>query len=141
MLPEKELPEVRVPQEFLNVIDRTGFGKTIDEKVRLSLAIGLFVEKAVSLERAAELAGKKLASFIEILQTKKIAWMKRNFNNDMNLFSMFKRVNKHQDLLFLYFLDHTPNWLSISLYNLTLPERFFFSIPQCYHLCWLIIFE
>jgi len=75
MLPEKELPEVRVPQEFLNVIDRTGFGKTIDEKVRLSLAIGLFVEKAVSLERAAELAGKKLASFIEILQTKKIAWM------------------------------------------------------------------
>ncbi len=75
MLPEKDLPEVRVPQEFLNVIDRTGVGKTIDEKVKLSLAIGLFVEKAVSLERAAELAGKRLATFVEILQTKKIAWM------------------------------------------------------------------
>jgi predicted HTH domain antitoxin len=75
MLPENNLPEVRVSQEFLNIIDRTGIGKTIDEKVKLSLAIGLFVEKAVSLARAAELAGKPLAIFIEILQTKRIPWM------------------------------------------------------------------
>lgn len=75
MLPESNLPEVKVSQELLNIIDRTGIGKTIDEKVKLSLAIGLFVEKAVSLARAAELAGKPLATFIEILHSKRISWM------------------------------------------------------------------
>lgn len=63
------MPEVRVPEEFLIVIDRTGYGKSIDEKLKLSLFIGLFVEKAVTLERATEIAGQPLADFIDILRS------------------------------------------------------------------------
>lgn len=75
MLPEKNVPDVRIPDELLHVIQKTGYGKSIDEKVKLSLSIGLFVEKSVTLERAAELAGIPLAQFIEILRVKKIPWM------------------------------------------------------------------
>ncbi|NPV27781.1 MAG: hypothetical protein HPY81_10175 [Firmicutes bacterium] len=51
-----------------------GVGKTLADKIRISLAIGLFVERSVSLERAAELAGQPLGHFIDILRSKGISW-------------------------------------------------------------------
>jgi len=72
---DKNIPEVRVPEEFLQVIDKTGYGTSLDQKLRVSLAIGLFVERAVTLERASELAEKPLSDFIKILSSKKIPWM------------------------------------------------------------------
>ncbi|ERI07190.1 UPF0175 family protein [Aneurinibacillus aneurinilyticus] len=72
---EKSTPEIRVPEEFLHVIDKTGYGTSLDQKLRVSLAIGLFAERAVTLERAAELAEKPLSDFIKILSSKKIPWM------------------------------------------------------------------
>lgn len=39
------------------------------------MAIGLYVEKSVTLERAAELANKPLSTFIEIMVIKGIPWM------------------------------------------------------------------
>nr|WP_148867401.1 UPF0175 family protein [Thermosediminibacter litoriperuensis] len=53
--------------------------------MRLSLAISFYVEKIVTLEKAAELAGKPLANFIEILKSKGIPWMdysKEHVNED-----------------------------------------------------------
>ena len=57
------------------------------------MAIGLFVEKVVSLEKAAELSGKPLSKFIEILQIKKINWAEyteEHFNQDNIAIAKYK---------------------------------------------------
>lgn len=46
----------------------------MDENVRISHAIGLFVAKTVSLAKASQIAGLSLNDFIFILKTKKIPW-------------------------------------------------------------------
>ena len=66
--------QVNLPKEFLPLIN-TLDGDSIDAKVKVSLAIGLFVEKQVTLARAAELAGKSLGEFIDLLRSKNIPWM------------------------------------------------------------------
>ncbi len=60
--------------EFIPVVEKTVFGKDIDDKFRLTIAIGLYVNNDVTLAGAAELAGRNLNSFIEILCLNKIAW-------------------------------------------------------------------
>ena len=72
---EKNSMNVHIPKEIINILEKSASGKNLDEKVRLSLAIGLFVEKTVTLERASELAGKSLANFIDVLRAKRIPWM------------------------------------------------------------------
>ncbi len=72
---EEQYASVKLPEELMKILLKTGTGKSIDEKLRLSLAVGFYAEKTVTLERAAELAGKPLADFIEILQNKGIHWM------------------------------------------------------------------
>ncbi|WP_404405188.1 UPF0175 family protein [Jeotgalibacillus malaysiensis] len=66
---------VHLPNEMISILKKSGNGKNLDDKVRLSLAIAMFVEKTVTLERAAELAGNSLANFIDILRAKGIPWM------------------------------------------------------------------
>jgi predicted HTH domain antitoxin len=66
---------LNIPDEFIKIINKTGYGKSLNEKVKLSLAIGLFVDKSVTLEKAAELAGKPLANFVDILISRNIPWM------------------------------------------------------------------
>jgi len=66
---------LNIPDEFIKIIEKTGYGKSIDDKFRLSLAIGLFVDKSVTLEKAAELASKPLANFIDILISRNVPWM------------------------------------------------------------------
>jgi len=43
-------------------------GATINTKLQLSLAIGMFVSQEISLAKAAQLAGKNLADFMSILR-------------------------------------------------------------------------
>lgn len=66
--------QVNVPKEFLPLIDALE-GSNLDEKVKVSLALGLFVNKQVTLARAAELSGKSLGEFIHLLRLKNIPWM------------------------------------------------------------------
>ncbi|HJV17738.1 MAG TPA: UPF0175 family protein [Bacillales bacterium] len=72
---DKNDMNVRLPNEIIRILDKSINGSNIDEKVRLSLAIGMFVDGTVTLERAAELAGRPLANFIELLRSKRIPWM------------------------------------------------------------------
>lgn len=81
MFPQTNLTEVKLPEEFIKILIKTGVGNTIDNKLRTSLAISFFVEKSVTLEKAAELAGKPLTEFIEILQDKGIPWMEYSEDN------------------------------------------------------------
>jgi len=69
---EKNDKNVHLPREIMQILDKSSNGKNIDEKVRLALTIGMFVEGTVTLERAAELAGIPLTNFIDVLRNKKI---------------------------------------------------------------------
>ncbi|MBM4761453.1 UPF0175 family protein [Bacillus sp. B15-48] len=70
----KDSFQVNLPKEFLPLINALD-GSSIDSKVKVSLAIGLFVEKQITLARAAQLAGKSLGEFIDILRAKQIPWV------------------------------------------------------------------
>lgn len=65
---------VRIPEELLPLLNDLGHGKSVDENVRISLAISFFVGKTVSLAKASEIAGLSLNDFIYILKTKNIPW-------------------------------------------------------------------
>lgn len=65
---------VNIKPEFLPFLEAQNYKYSIDEKVNLSLAIFFFTERAVTLARAAELSGKSLAEFVEILTSHNIAW-------------------------------------------------------------------
>ena len=74
MLEQNEM-NVHLPKEIISILEKSGNGKSLEDKVCLSLVIGMFVEKTVTLERASELAGRSLANFIDILRAKRIPWM------------------------------------------------------------------
>ena len=69
--------QVNLPTEFLPLFNSLD-GTNIDSKVKVSLAIGLFVEKQVTLAKAAELSGKTLGEFIDLLRSKQIPWVEYN---------------------------------------------------------------
>ncbi|HHY74694.1 MAG TPA: UPF0175 family protein [Bacillus bacterium] len=69
--------QVNLPKEFLPLIKALD-GPNLDAKVKLSLALGLFVNKQVTLARAAELSGKSLGEFIDFLRSKNIPWIEYN---------------------------------------------------------------
>jgi predicted HTH domain antitoxin len=61
-------------ENYLPIIDKMPLGQTLEKKLKIVLSVGLFVEKEVTLARAAELAGKSIQEFIEILNLKGIPW-------------------------------------------------------------------
>ena len=65
--------QVQLPDEFLPLLDKLN-GESMDKKVRVAFAINLFVNKSVSLEKAAELSGETLLNFIDILKEQDIFW-------------------------------------------------------------------
>lgn len=66
--------QVMLPNEFLPVLQHLSKGESVDDVVRQSLSLSLFVERAVSMERAAELSGLSLADFIDLLEKREISW-------------------------------------------------------------------
>lgn len=66
--------QVNLPTDFLPLINSLN-GTNVDSKVKVTLAIGLFVEKQVTLAQAAELSGQTLGEFIDLLCVKQIPWM------------------------------------------------------------------
>jgi predicted HTH domain antitoxin len=53
------------------VIEKLGF----NDKVKVSVVIGLFTGNMITLERAAELSSRSLSDFIDLLQSQGIPWM------------------------------------------------------------------
>lgn len=71
---EQSVINVKIPEEMIALLDDLASGKSVDEGVRISIAIGLYAGKTVSLARASELAGLSLGDFIDILRSKNIPW-------------------------------------------------------------------
>ncbi|MFS0558342.1 UPF0175 family protein [Brevibacillus sp. 179-C9.3 HS] len=67
--------QVSLPDDFLTLLNQRNANVSLDEQVKVTLAVGLFLEKKVTLARAAELAGKSLSDFIDYLGDRGIAWM------------------------------------------------------------------
>lgn len=49
-------------------------GQNVSEKANIFMVIGMYAAKTISLEKAAELAGKSIWDFIEILKKYNIPW-------------------------------------------------------------------
>jgi len=74
--------KIKLNQDLTVFINRLAFlGSSLEEKVNVSLAISLFAGKQVSLARAAELANKSLADFMDILKRINIPWCE--YTDDM----------------------------------------------------------
>jgi predicted HTH domain antitoxin len=59
---------INLPEDVLFEIDALHIqGRTLEDKLKLNLSIGLFVSRDISLGKAAQLADKSLSEFAEIL--------------------------------------------------------------------------
>ena len=65
---------MELPSDLIPVLDLLGIGQTADERVIISIAIGLYTGHVVSLARAAEIAGQSLNQFIDVLRQRNISW-------------------------------------------------------------------
>jgi len=66
--------QVTLPNELIPYIYQIKDGKTADEKVILSLAIGMFLSKQVTLAKAAELSQRSIWEFKDALVSQGISW-------------------------------------------------------------------
>lgn len=73
----KELPQftVSLPDELKPFVNKLSAGVNLDDKVKVSVVIGLFTGSLITLERAAELSDRSLSDFIDLLQSQGIPWM------------------------------------------------------------------
>lgn len=65
---------VKIPEELVHLLAEFAQGNSNDDNIRISLAVGLFLAKSVSLGKASEIAGLPLNDFIFLLQTNNIPW-------------------------------------------------------------------
>lgn len=65
---------VEIPAALVPYLHTTQDGKTMDDKVTIFIVAGLFVSGIVTLEKAAELAGKSIWDFIDFLKVHDIPW-------------------------------------------------------------------
>lgn len=63
-----------VPEELAPYLYTIKDGTTLNDKATLSVILGLFAAKTITLEKAAELAGKNILDFIDILKDYQIPW-------------------------------------------------------------------
>lgn len=66
--------DVSISPDLVPLLDDLAHGNTVNDNVRISIAISLFISKTVSLARAAEIAELSLNDYIYILKQKKIPW-------------------------------------------------------------------
>ena len=89
---EADCVQVTLKSDFKEVF-KSGPTNSWHENITISLAIAAFVEKRVTLLRAAELAGKSVIEFIDLLSKYNIPWMEyteETFNEDQETLSMFR---------------------------------------------------
>ena len=71
---EQNIVDVEIPKTLLPYLYAMKAGKTMDDKVTISIVAGMFVSGIVTLEKAAELAGKSIWDFMDFLKAHDIPW-------------------------------------------------------------------
>lgn len=69
-----DIVDVTIPENLIPYLYTIKDGKDINEKLLISTVIGLFLSKAITLEKAAELTNKSIWDFIDILRAQQIPW-------------------------------------------------------------------
>lgn len=66
--------DVKLSEDLIPYLYTIKEGKTVEEKVTLSVVIGLFLSKIITLEKAAELSNKSIWDFVDVLKEQQIPW-------------------------------------------------------------------
>ena len=66
--------DVKLSEDLIPYLYTIKEGKTVGEKVTLSVVIGLFLSKTITLEKAAELSNKSIWDFMDVLKDQQIPW-------------------------------------------------------------------
>ena len=66
--------DIKISEELVLYLYAIKADNSITDKANLSLILGLFVSKAVTLEKTAELAEKPVWNFIDLLKSYQIPW-------------------------------------------------------------------
>lgn len=66
--------DVKISKELIPYICTIKDGRTVSDKTNFSLVLGLFASQVITLEKAAELAGRSVWDFMEILKAYHIPW-------------------------------------------------------------------
>lgn len=94
---DQQTISIQIPADILLEINSLPIeGKTLEEKLKLNLAIGLFASKDISLAKAAQLAGKPLSRFIEILgniNIPAVEYTEEIYNQDLSFIAEYKKEN------------------------------------------------
>lgn len=70
----QNIVDVEIPETLVPYLYTMKNGKTMDDKVTISIVVGLFVSGIITLEKAAELAKESIWDFIDFLKTHDIPW-------------------------------------------------------------------
>lgn len=70
----QNIVDVEIPETLVPYLYMMKDGKTMDDKVTISIVVGLFASGTITLEKAAELAGKSIRDFIDFLKAHDIPW-------------------------------------------------------------------
>lgn len=66
--------EISITEDLVPYLYMLKDGKTISDKLTFSAVVGLFAAKTITLEKAAELTGKNIWDFVDILKSYQIPW-------------------------------------------------------------------
>lgn len=91
---EQEFIQISLKSDFKEVFT-LGTNNNLQENITISLALAAFVEKRVTLARAAELADKSLLGFIDLLSKHHIPWMEyteETFSEDLETLAELRKL-------------------------------------------------
>jgi len=74
MLSRQDSIQVSLPREFVPFLGQYKEGENTDEKVALSLAVGMFLSRQITMAKAAELARLDIWEFANALKSQGIPW-------------------------------------------------------------------
>ncbi len=66
--------KTEILNQYIPFLQKTDIGNSISDKIKISLSIGLFMTKTISLERASQLADMSITDFVNMLINKNIYW-------------------------------------------------------------------
>ena len=87
-----------VPEDVLYELNALSTrSEPIEEKLKINLAIGLFASKDISIAKAAQLAGKSISEFIDMLKSINLPvvdYTEEMLNNDLQFIKEYEGENK-----------------------------------------------
>ena len=80
--------DIKISEDLVPYLYILKGGETVSDKLTLSAVVGLFTTKVITLEKAAELTGKSIWDFIDILKVYSIPWGEYE-EDDMDMDDVF----------------------------------------------------